>query len=132
MAEFKRRINAFAKQKPDRLAPMIGKALELRDALAQARADGIVMLEPHADDLRANPNLEPREMDVAEIILDLIRDQAREIKEQQDAPTAARFFAVATGSATFIRDLSALWLHERSGQLKRASGRSRRASSSII
>lgn len=132
VAEFKRRIDTLAKQEPDRLAPMISKALELRDALAQARADGIVMAEPSAEDLRANPHLEPIEVDVVEEVLDLIREQARDIQQHQDAPTASRFYAVATGHATFIRDLSALWVDERAGQIKRASGRSRRASSSTI
>ena len=58
-----------------------------------------------------------RRHDVTEHALDLIREKAREL-ERDDAPTARRFYDVATGKVTFIRDLCTQWLSERTGQVR--------------
>ena len=51
--------------------------------------------------------------------MDLIREEARSVQKSEAGNRAAkRFFDVATGAATFIRDVSNAWLAERGGDVR--------------
>jgi len=47
-----------------------------------------------------------------EMVLDVVREQARQLEEEQGEGVASRFFGMATGAATFLQEVCGRWLDE--------------------
>jgi integrase len=107
VTEFKRRIEGLAKgTEANEDAALFRDALDQRKVLEQAS-------DVPQDELDDYHGYSPREH-----VLDDIRETARGIEGKRDPETARRYFKVATGAATFIRDASTSWLAERVGSVR--------------
>jgi integrase len=100
VADFKRRIEALRNA-----SQVAGDEALFQDGLAQRN-----WLQQTSDHVPEDAPLGA--FSDREHVMDDIRERAREIAEN-DPEKAQRYFAVATGAATFIRDTSKNWLAER-------------------
>jgi integrase len=101
IAEFKRRISALEGARADPLADVISKALEFRAAHEQYKGQV----------LYTEPNGQPYTL--YDELLTQVSDQARELAESQGHGLAERYWTLATGEGTLVRQLLDPWFAER-------------------
>src|SRR5262249_61504445 len=70
----------------------------------------------------SNVSDHPDEETPADLVHDhLIQDRARDLEEEHGPDVAERYYRAATGGATFIRDVQAVYFAERTGQINEST-----------